>query len=68
MTRKEYGDAYTAAFQTTKRLLQRRGAFNDLAEEVAQAAWVHGWERLHQLRDSGVVVSWVAAIAIHLLS
>jgi RNA polymerase sigma factor (sigma-70 family) len=67
MTTKEYGDAYIAGFKTTKQLLQRRGARNDLAEEVAQAAWVQGWERLYQLRDSRLVPSWVAAIAVHML-
>ncbi len=32
-------------------------------EDVAQAAWLRGWERLHQLRDEGKIVNWVNAIA-----
>jgi RNA polymerase sigma factor (sigma-70 family) len=67
MTTEEYRDAYTAGFKTTQGFLQRRGADNDLAEEVAQAAWARGWERLSQLRDSRLVISWVAAIAVHML-
>jgi len=33
--------------------------------EVAQAAWVRGLERLYQLRDESVVVTWVNTIALN---
>jgi RNA polymerase sigma-70 factor (ECF subfamily) len=37
----------------------------DKAEDVAQAAWLQGWQKLDQLRDEGMIVSWVNAIAIN---
>jgi RNA polymerase sigma factor (sigma-70 family) len=33
--------------------------------EAAQAAWVRGWERLGQLRDEKLVVTWVNTIALN---
>jgi DNA-directed RNA polymerase specialized sigma24 family protein len=37
----------------------------DNAEDVAQAAWLRGWQKLDQLRDEGMIVSWVNTIAIN---
>ena len=37
----------------------------DYAEDVAQAAWLRGWQKLDQLRDEGMIVSWVNSIAIN---
>ncbi len=37
----------------------------DSAEDVAQTAWLQGWQKLDQLRDEGTIVSWVNAIAIN---
>jgi DNA-directed RNA polymerase specialized sigma24 family protein len=37
----------------------------DSAEDVAQTAWLQGWQKLDQLRDEGMIVSWVNAIAIN---
>jgi RNA polymerase sigma factor (sigma-70 family) len=65
MTRETYGQAYQQGFRRTVRLLCARGASADHAEDVAQAAWMRGWERLHQLRDEGMIVSWVNAIAVN---
>jgi RNA polymerase sigma factor (sigma-70 family) len=65
MTRETYGQAYQKGFRRTVRLLCARGASADHAEDVAQAAWMRGWERLHQLRDEGMIVSWVNAIAVN---
>ncbi len=36
------------------------------AEEIAQAAWVRGWEYREQLRDPGLVSFWVNSIARNL--
>lgn len=36
------------------------------AEEIAQAAWVRGWEYRDQLRDPGLVSFWVNSIARNL--
>jgi DNA-directed RNA polymerase specialized sigma24 family protein len=65
MTREAYGLAYQKGFRRTVRLLCSRGATTEHAEDVAQAAWLRGWERLHQLRDERTIVSWVNAIAVN---
>src|SRR5258708_30227216 len=66
MTRDEYGKAYSRGFDLTVRLLLSRGAPRDRAREVAQAAWVRGWERLAQLRNEELVVTWVNTIALNM--
>ena len=43
-----------------------RGAALEEAEEIAQAAWVRGWEFRDQLRDPGLVGFWVNSIARNL--
>jgi len=65
MTRDEYGLAYQKEFSFTVRFLLSRGAQRECAMEVAQGAWVRGWERLHQLRDDATVVTWVNTIALN---
>jgi RNA polymerase sigma-70 factor (ECF subfamily) len=67
MTRREYGNAYASGLKGTRHLLLRHGANRDLACDLAQAAWEKGWERLGDLRNSEMVVSWVNSIAINLL-
>ena len=61
-----YGDAYNQGFERTARFLLSRGASPGHAEELAQAAWVRGWERLHQLRGDSAVGTWVNTIALNL--
>ncbi len=65
MTRETYGQAYQKGFRRTVRLLCARGATTEHAEDIAQAAWLRGWERLHQLRDEAMIVSWINAIAVN---
>src|SRR5271165_4728962 len=65
MTRDGYGLAYQKGFDLTVRFLLSRGAQREYAMEVAQGAWVRGWERLHQLRDDAMVVTWVNTIALN---
>jgi DNA-directed RNA polymerase specialized sigma24 family protein len=65
MTRDGYGLAYQKGFTLTVRFLLSRGAQREYAMEVAQSAWVRGWERLHQLRDEATVVTWVNTIALN---
>src|SRR3984957_17276059 len=65
MTRDGYGIAYQKGFTLTVRFLLSRGAQREYAMEVAQGAWVRGWERLHQLRDEATVVTWVNTIALN---
>ena len=65
MTKEGYGQAYQRGFELTVRFLLSRGVQRDNAREVAQAAWVRAWERLSQLRDDNLVVTWVNTIALN---
>ena len=65
MTREGYGQAYQRGFDLTLRFLLSRGASWERAREVAQASWVQGWERVEQLRNEGMVVTWVNTIALN---
>jgi DNA-directed RNA polymerase specialized sigma24 family protein len=65
MTRESYGKAYQQGFGVTIRFLLSRGVRWERASEAAQAAWAKGWERLDQLRNEDMVVTWVNAIAIN---
>jgi DNA-directed RNA polymerase specialized sigma24 family protein len=65
MTSERFSEAFQKGFGYTTRYLQSRGASKDQAEEVAQAAWAKGWERLDQLREECVVGLWVNTIALN---
>ncbi len=65
MNNTTYGLAYQAGFDRTVRFLMSRGARADKAQEAAQAAWVRGWERLGQLRNDNLVLTWVNSIALN---
>jgi RNA polymerase sigma factor (sigma-70 family) len=66
MTRDEYGSAYKKGYNLTVRFLVSRGLTYDSAQETAQAAWAKGWERLAQLRDSSMVLTWMNSIALNI--
>src|SRR5580704_4556938 len=66
MTSEQYGSAYRNGFMRTVRLLIMRGLSCDSAQETAQAAWVRGWEKLAQLRDPKMVVTWINTIALNM--
>ncbi len=66
MTREQYGQAYQKGFNLTVRFLVSRGLAYDSAQETAQAAWVKGWERLSQLRDPSMVLTWMNSIALNI--
>src|SRR5215203_131473 len=66
MTREQYGQAYQKGFNLTVRFLVSRGLAYDAAQETAQAAWVKGWERLAQLRDQSMVLTWMNSIALNI--
>ncbi len=66
MTREEFGSAYSRGYNMTVRFLVSRGLSYDTAQETAQAAWVKGWERLGQLRDSSMVLTWMNSIALNI--
>jgi DNA-directed RNA polymerase specialized sigma24 family protein len=63
----QYAEAFERGFPGTKRFLLSRGAELDEAEELAQAAWARGWEYRNQLRNLGIIGSWVNSIAYNLL-
>src|SRR5580704_19655806 len=65
MTQEAYGQAYCSGFRMTVGLLRSRGASSDTAEDVAQAAWLRGWQKREQLRDDRLVVNWVNTIALN---
>lgn len=65
MTSEQYGTEYTKGFERTRRFLQSLGAGE--AEEIAQAAWVHGWERRSDLHDDTRVLGWVNVIAYNIM-
>jgi RNA polymerase sigma factor (sigma-70 family) len=66
MQRNDYAEAFESGYGATRRFLLSRGAPIEDAEEIAQAAWVRGWEYLDQLRDPGLVGFWVNSIARNL--
>jgi RNA polymerase sigma factor (sigma-70 family) len=66
MTREEYGSAYQKGYNLTVRFLVSRGLSYDSAQETAQAAWAKGWERLGQLRDANMVLTWMNSIALNI--
>jgi len=65
MTQEGYGQAYQRGFDLTFRFLQSRGVPRESAREVTQAAWAKGWERLGQLRNEELVITWVNTIALN---
>jgi len=66
MLHSQYAEAFESGFAATRRFLELRGAPPEEAEEIAQAAWVRGWEYRAQLRDPLLVGFWVNAIARNL--
>jgi DNA-directed RNA polymerase specialized sigma24 family protein len=60
MTREAYERAYKDGVNYTIRFLLSRG------EDITQAAWLRGWERLGQLRNDELVFTWVNTIALNL--
>ena len=66
MTRDEFGAAYQRSFRKTVGYLMARGLSIDTAQEIAQAAWTRGWERLAQLRDSRMLLMWLNRVALNL--
>lgn len=66
MTTEEYGSAFQKGYMATIRFLVTRGLSWDGARETAQAAWVRGWEKRGQLRDSKTVMKWINTIALNM--
>ncbi len=66
MTQEEYGTAYQSGFNLTVRFLVSKGLSYDAARETAQAAWAKGWERLGQLRNPSMILTWMNSIALNI--
>ena len=49
----------------TIRFLTSRGVTREVAADIAQFAWLRGWEKLSQLRDETRLVTWVNSIALN---
>jgi RNA polymerase sigma-70 factor (ECF subfamily) len=63
----QFGEAFQTCFPLTLRFLLSRGVAADVAEEVAQAAWVKGWECREQLQRPHMIAAWVNSIAKNML-
>jgi RNA polymerase sigma factor (sigma-70 family) len=60
-----FGNAYRDGLQRTINFLLSRGVPYDAAPDVAQFAWLRGWERLGQLRDESMILAWINTIALN---
>ena len=65
MTSNQFEAAYRQGYDRTVRFLISTGAPREDAQEAAQAAWARGWERLNQLRNDDMVLTWVNSIALN---
>lgn len=66
--RRQFGESYKeGGYDRTRSRLRRLGARENEAAELAQAAWLRGFERLGQLREDTNLRSWIDAIAVNLL-
>jgi RNA polymerase sigma factor (sigma-70 family) len=66
MKKARYGHAYSDGVQRTIKFLLSRGVPHDSAPDIAQSAWMRGWERLDQLRDESMLLAWINTIALNL--
>lgn len=67
VTPDEFANAYERGFAGTVRILCAYGVRRRSdADELAQAAWVRGWERCATIVDPRCITQWVNAIAINM--
>lgn len=60
-----FAAAYAVGLRRTVHFLLSKGANLDSAEEVAQTAWVRGWEARAQLTAGDRLQPWINTIAFH---
>jgi len=65
MTREGFAAAYESGYHLTMRFLRAKGISWEHASDVSQTAWTKGWERLDQLQNDGMVLTWVNTIALN---
>lgn len=58
-----FAEAFRTGYVLTLRFVISRGASAELAEEIAQAAWVKGWECRSQLQRPEMIGAWINSIA-----
>jgi DNA-directed RNA polymerase specialized sigma24 family protein len=66
MTSQDFETAYGLGYPRTVAFLRSRGLERENAIEVAQGAWVRGWEKRAQLRDQTMLITWINRIAVNL--
>lgn len=66
MSAEAFAEAYCKGLSITERFLVSRGCHPDVAKEIAQAAWVKGWQYLAQLRHPNLLLHWVNSIALNM--
>jgi RNA polymerase sigma factor (sigma-70 family) len=65
VTREDFGTAYEQGIARTVRFLVSRGVPQEHAQDIAQTAWLRGWERLYQLRNEKLLSTWINSIALN---
>jgi RNA polymerase sigma factor (sigma-70 family) len=65
MDTKNFANTYRDGLQRTINFLLSRGVPFDSAPDIAQFAWLRGWERLGQLRDESTILAWINTIALN---
>jgi len=64
--RRRFRHRLHSAFPFTTKFLQSRGVQTEAAPDLAQAAWVRGWECRRQLRSDSALRTWVNTVAWNL--
>jgi RNA polymerase sigma factor (sigma-70 family) len=65
VTREDFSIAYEQGSARTVRFLVSRGVPKEHAQDIAQTAWMRGWERLYQLRNEKLLSTWINSIALN---
>jgi RNA polymerase sigma-70 factor (ECF subfamily) len=65
MTTTSFGHAYEVGFRRTIAFLLSRGVSRQCAPDIAQSAWLRGWERLSTLREDKAIFFWINSIALN---
>src|SRR5260221_616238 len=63
ISEENFAEAFTKYHRRTQLLLTRSGVQADVAEDLAQGAWLRAWEKRDQYRGQATVAVWVQAIA-----
>jgi RNA polymerase sigma factor (sigma-70 family) len=66
MKRSEFAAAYEKGYRSTVRFLLSTGIPAEAVDDIAQTAWLRGWERRGQLREPQKIVSWINRISLNL--